>query len=161
MDYVRAQAQGAKLADLADLFVVVYNALEGYSAVKAELEKAADHLRFNRLPEIMASENVSTFKTTEGHRITLQSDMHATLPVEYRPVAHEWLRDTGHGDLIVESVNASTLKAFIKRAVLAGENAEFPTVKKDGADVPVFSYTPYTRAQLTRAVKKAAPGEQQ
>ena len=51
--------------------------------------------------------------------------MFASIIAEKRPQAFQWLRDNGYGDIIQETVNASTLSAFAK-TLLETENKELP-----------------------------------
>lgn len=99
-----------------------------------------DYLRLVAIPNKMESEGVTNL-TLEGiGRVGLTSDAYASVKAGMRDQAWEWLRDTGHGDLITETINSSTLKAALKQMVLKGE------------EVPeeFFNFTPFTRASITR-----------
>lgn len=112
-----------------------------------EVAKAAnwahDRLRLIELVKKMEDTGITNV-TVEGiGRVTLVGDLYARIPAAKRTAAYEWLRDNGHGDLITETINASTLKAAVRTMLKKGE--ELPT--------DLLVVTPYTRAQLTPTTK--------
>ena len=66
--------------------------------------------------------------------------MHVALIAEARPAFYRWLSENGHGDLLVEHVHPSTLKAFCKEQV--AEGAELP---------PTITTHPFLKAVLRKA----------
>jgi hypothetical protein len=73
-------------------------------------------------------------------RISLRADIYASVKSGMKETAYTWLSDVGAGDLIQDSVPPSTLKAFLKNRLKAGE------------DIPedLFNVTPYQQATLTK-----------
>jgi len=90
------------------------------------LRETYDHVRLEELPDAMheagmvAATGKGGFTLQDGRRIFLQSDMHVALIAEARPSFYRWLTEHGHGDLLVEHVHPSTLKAFCKEQVAEG-----------------------------------------
>lgn len=114
--------------------------------MEAELKKitwAHDWLRLNAIVQRMEDEGISTITVDGVGRVSLQGDLYARIPADKRQAAFEWLRDNGHGDVITETIPASTLKAMAKEMLKKGE-----TLPED-----YFKITPFSRAQLT--AKKA------
>lgn len=120
-------------------------ALDTYRQRKDELEgmlkevnAGYDVLRFELIPTKMDDEGVASPYNVKGlGRITLQSDLR--VQVKDQPGLFGWLKRNKLGDLIKETVNASTLKASLKKRIIDGKPLP------DGVEV-----TPLTRAQLTR-----------
>ena len=70
--------------------------------------------------------------------LSLATDAYCTTPADARLDLQEWLRAHDAGDLIQETVNASTLKAFCKEQI--GKGNDIP---------PMVKFTPYTYAKIT------------
>lgn len=113
--------------------------LDALKQEKTRIQKDYDYLRHNKIPNTMEEEGIENI-TIEGiGRVTLTSDINASIPAASRVAAYEWLQENGFGDLVIGTVNASTLKAFIKGQLKAGNS------------VPekLFSVRPFTRATIT------------
>lgn len=87
------------------------------------LRETYDHIRLEELPDAMheagmvAATGKGGFTLQDGRKIFLQADMHVALAAGDRPSFYAWLTKHGHGDLLVEHVHPSTLKAFCKEQV--------------------------------------------
>jgi hypothetical protein len=66
--------------------------------------------------------------------------MHVSVPAALRGKFYEWLRTSGFDDLIVETVNSSTLKAWCKEQQKMGKAPPDDLIK----------ITPFTRASITK-----------
>lgn len=97
-----------------------------------------DVLRLELVPAKMDEDNVERVTYDGIGRVSLTADMYVT--VNNKTGLFEWLSDEGFGDLIQPTVNASTLKAFVKGRM------------KDGKDVPAefLNIKPFTRASITK-----------
>ena len=127
-DAVRAQAEARRLLDAA-------------TEVKSALEKRHDWLRTAVVPPKMDERGITNVTLAGIGRVHLQDDVYVTIPADTKPQAYEWFRDNGKGNLITETINGSTLAAFVRQAI------------KKGDDMPEgVKITPYTKAVLT-AVK--------
>lgn len=105
----------------------------------ADVEWQHEYLRLVAIVKSFENRGINTLTVNGVGRVTLQGDVYARIPASSRAAAFEWLRDHGHGDLITETVNASTLKAAAKKMLKQGE----PLPEN------LFAITPYSRAQLT------------
>jgi hypothetical protein len=108
-------------------------------AISKQVGKVFDFLRLTKIPTAFDEEGISLLKVDGIGRCSLTSDMYVSVAAGAKDEAFTWLRDTGRGDLIGETVNSSTLKAVIKKAILDGE--QLP----EG----VFNVNPFTRASIT------------
>jgi len=106
-----------------------------------ELNKEFDFLRITKIPGCMEEEGVQRITVAGIGRVSLTSDMHVSVKAEQRERFFEWLRDNGRGDLIQDTVNASTLKAAVKKMFANGE--EIPE--------DLLNVSPFTRASITKA----------
>lgn len=114
--------------------------LDKLRAEKTAIQKEYDYLRLNCLPGAMDEEELDTLTVTGVGRVSLTSDLYASIPAGTKPEAWQWLRDNGHGYLIVETVNAGSFKAACKQMIKKGEQ-----IPED-----LFKITPYTRASITK-----------
>jgi hypothetical protein len=115
---------------------------------KADLEeqlvavnKEYDHIRKERIPELMASLELRN-ATFEGlGRVQLAEDIYASTREGQKEAAIAWLRDTGYENMVTETYNASSLKALFRRMI------------EGGVPIPdeIFNVTPFTRASIVKA----------
>lgn len=129
-----------ELRDLVEEFTKYRDVVEAMGAVKTLLQKRYDRIREGLLPEAMEGEGVSMVTFDDLGKITLETDVRASIPAKMREDAYKWLEEQGYGDLITETVNAGTLRAFIKKLIKEGD--KFPE--------ELFSVRPFTRAKLTK-----------
>lgn len=97
----------AELRDLVDLVE------EKVEALKAHVRS----LSYEILPTMMGNQNVKTIKLDDIGRVTVNVRWSATMLD--RDKGMQWLRETGNGGLIIETVNAGTLTTFAKIEALA------------------------------------------
>lgn len=105
-----------------------------------DINKLLDQLRLSRIPEAMAALEIPTITISEVGRVSLTADVYASIPAEGKEQAYEWLNENGYGNCIIETTNASTLKAIFRRRL------------REGQEIPegIFRVTPYTRASITK-----------
>lgn len=132
---------GRTAVELARSMAEIRRAKDALEEQLSALNKEHDYLAKNALPRRMEDEGIEALKVEGVGRVNLRSDVYASIPAEAKDRAYEWLRDNGRANLITETVNASTLKASIRRAIEAGE--PFPE--------QLFRVTPYTFAVITKA----------
>lgn len=89
------------------------------------LKEMEDHLSAVAIPDAMRAKEIKTI-TIEGFgRCTVSYKFSASILEGQKLVAFDWLRENGHGDLIQETVNSSTLAAFAKD-MIQNEGKELP-----------------------------------
>lgn len=128
------------LESLVRLYVDVGNRLDALSTAKAEMHKLNELLRINKIPDLMDEQGITSVTFDGIGRVTLTSDLRAAIPKMCREDAYKWMEENGYGDLVVETINPSTLKAFCKRRI------------KDGEPLPedLFKLSPFSRASVTK-----------
>ena len=137
----RDACKGMPLQQAATLQRDMADIVERFSAVKAELQKLYDFVRFTFVPGVMEDEGIESAKVEGVGRVYLNSDVNVSIRTGKSEDAQVWLVDSGNGDLIKETVNSSSLKALVK------------SMMKKGEEVPaeIFNVSPYTRAQIAKS----------
>jgi len=108
---------------------------------RKEVNRVYDYLRKGALPERMGDEDLGNMTVSGVGRISLRADMYVSVPAANKEAAFDWLRGTGHGGIVKETVHAGTLKSLMKQML------------KDGVELPpeeLIKTTPYEIAVLTR-----------
>lgn len=131
---------GKEVVDIARIQKAVDGALGAADRLKKELQKCYDFIRYVAAPEAMDKAGIETIRVEGVGTVYLTSDYNISIIKDMKEVAHDWLTENGHEDVIIETVNASTLKSIIKGHLTAGD--EMP----EG----VFNINPFTRAQIKK-----------
>ena len=122
-------------AELKALKAAKKSASEELASVNKRIDKIA---RFD-LPEEMSALEFEEVTIRGIGTLYVKADIYASVLAVNRDAAKEWLVENGYEDLITETINASTLKAWAK---------EF--IKKNGELPPdeIFNITPYEFVDL-------------
>lgn len=120
----RVKELGGPVAESIAVYARIYTIHEKMSDVAKHTLALKDYFSKQFLPEAMGVAEIDTLTISEGHRATLTEKVFASIPADNREKAYAWLRANGAEDLIVETVNASTLSAYAKS--LAEDNKELP-----------------------------------
>lgn len=108
--------------------------------VAAGWSKVYDHISTKVVPDRMADEGITNIKVEGIGRVELRPDIWTQTKDPVRLKA--WLEEQGLGDIVVPTVNGSTLKALIREQM-----------RKEDGSVPgedIVSVTPYTRAVIVK-----------
>lgn len=115
-----------RLSALADEMLEAKRALEDATAHKASLEKRWNELRRVEMPELMQElglvgpDGKGRFTHESGAKVHLQVEIFAHVRAADRDAFFSYLRETGNGDLIRETVHHQTLTAFAKECLRDG-----------------------------------------
>lgn len=102
------------LTDLFRFFTTLKLFDDALEEVAKDVGKIKDLLKEVKIPARVEAEGVTTQTFMHGnnkYRVTVAENVRASLPAENRAAGFAWLRAHDLGDLIVETVNASTLSA--------------------------------------------------
>ena len=108
-------------------------------AVKKEAYHAMDYYSMSVLPELFEDEGVTTLNLVSGYRVTVRHTMRASVKADAKGHAYQWLIDNDLGDLVTETVNASSLSATAR--TLNEEGRELPSDFFNVATLPQVSLT--------------------
>jgi hypothetical protein len=134
MDMTTLRTMCARMKDLQDRKTALEDSL-------TEINKELDKIRTKEIPEAMEALELRN-ATFEGlGRVQLATDLYASTKEGKKEAAIQWLQDCGYENMIVETYNASSLKALFRRMIA------------DGAEIPdeVFNVTPFIRASIVKA----------
>lgn len=92
--------------------------IEHFDTIIKDLRARYDQLRLFDIPNAMAEAGDTRSITGDFGRCTLTADLHVKTPDKF--ALHAWLNESGNGSLIVPTVNAQTLKAFVKEQLVNG-----------------------------------------
>ena len=137
---LKEQLSKLTLKELIERLAHERQTLDDYQSMAKAQQALYDYMSKVAVPDRMEEEGFDQI-TIEGiGRINIRSDMYVSTLKERRQDLYEWLSEHGLGDLITETVNSSTLKAWVKEQY------------KKGAPVPedLLSITPYDRAVITK-----------
>ena len=125
--------------DVVHMMAALRDLNEAADEVKKAIGKAYDHMRVMVVPAKMDAEGLDGMTVAGIGRVSITGDIHAS--TIDKAGAFLWLEENGHGDIIQETVNASTLKALLRRRL------------KEGEEIPetLFKVSPFDRASITKA----------
>lgn len=128
------------LMELAKEFKRLKQTKEFMEAELSGITAAFDVLRMESIPNKMEAEGIENIKLEGIGRLGLTADMFLSVRGDKKADLYDWLKINGFGELIQDSVNASTLKAFVKEQI------------KKGKPIPTdcLTMTPFQRASITK-----------
>lgn len=109
------------LNDLAKRMQKVRAQLDKKEEEAKELRKEWDNIRKVQIPDKMAEAGVESVRLKGIGTISLRADAYCSVRGGMLEELQQWLVEQGAGELIKETVNSSTLKAFIKERFEQGE----------------------------------------
>lgn len=136
-----ARLEGQDHIALIRFFDKFRKAADAFSEAKKAITDIHDKLSRDMIPEAMRAAGVKTVTVVGVGRVTISHRYSCTMIDKDKGM--EWLRTTGHGDLIQETVNSSTLAAFSKN-LLQEEGKELPA---DLFKVGTSPFTSITKGQ--------------
>lgn len=104
-----ARRQGA--TSLARAYVVFKRAVERLADDVKPLDALFASYKDELVPETLDAEGVTNVPLAEGFRVGTSLVFRASIKKDMKEQAYEWLRNNAHADIIVESINSSTLSA--------------------------------------------------
>lgn len=127
--------------ELSRAFVRVRLLKDEMDAIMKSFDAFYEELAKVKLPAVFDMHKVPSITLDEGYRVTISHSMRASIRGGAdKQAAYEWLRSNGLGDIVTETVNASTLSAVAK--TMAEENRELDA---DLFNVAVLANTSFNR----------------
>lgn len=93
--------------------------------VTKSLKLDLEHVQTEILPQKMEAEGMSNVTVAGVGRLGNAPQFRASVKAEHKHDMQQWLKDHGFIELVQETVNSSTLKAWVKEQLEAGN--EIPT----------------------------------
>lgn len=135
------KVEEASLSTLATQFKALRDLTTEMEAQVENIKAARDHIAQVLLPEKMDAEGMGTVNVKGIGRIAITQQIRASVKKDDQPLLRQWLRNNGYGELVTETINSSTLKAWVKERIEEAE--EYP------ADI--ISVHTFEQATLTKA----------
>jgi len=136
------KGHGDRAAHLAQIYSKLRTAQEILTLQIKDFEAVISVVQGVLIPESFEREQLQTLTTMNGDRLTVVMKLYASVNGENKDKAYKWLRDNGHGAMIQETINASSLSAFAK-AELA-----------EGRELPDEIFSIFTKPSTTLTRKK-------
>lgn len=133
--------EGYTTLDLIRRFAKLQQQKEAMDTEVKNLGQEIDYLAKVAIPTHFTDEGIKNMNVEGLGRVSLRSDIYASIKAGMKDQLFRWLDDIGSKDLIQPGVNPSTLKAFIKERIKKGE--DYP---EDFVNV-----TAYQQASITKA----------
>jgi DNA-directed RNA polymerase subunit L len=115
-NFETVQDQLRLLRDLRDITEILGD-------IKTQFQNHLDRMRQDKVPTAF-KENGITSLTVDGYRYTISQTLRASIKADQKVRAYEWLRENDLGELITETVNASTLSAQARKMAEDGTELE-------------------------------------
>jgi hypothetical protein len=138
--FYEGKHKGKRLIDLAYEMDDIKRVKEYLDRLSTRVNAEFDALRLMVIPSLMEDEGIENLTVEDLGRLGLTGDMYVSIKAGKKEEFFQWLNKHKLGDLIVDTVNPSTLKSFVKLRMDAGK------------DLPVdlLNVSPYTRASITK-----------
>ena len=132
-------AMDSNVNDVTQMLIDIRNLDESLAYLKKKY--GALHKRYKEeiVPKKFEEEGVTSI-TVDGHRFTVSHQARTSIISDQKSAAYDWLNDNGLGDLITNTVNASTLSAAAKH------------LAEDGVDMPdeLFKVHSFDNTSVTK-----------
>ena len=99
---------------------------EAVKKARKALDDLEDHLSHSDVPDAFKRAGIKTISIEDLGRVTVAYKWGCSIVDGKKPESFQWLRQSGNGSLIIETVNAQTLAAFAK-AEVETHGRELPT----------------------------------
>lgn len=137
----------APAVEAARAFVVLHRLDGMVDDARKAFGAVFDKYKTEVIPDIFDKDGVPHVPLDEGFRVGVSGKLYAAIKADRKEVAYAWLRKNELGDLITETVNASTLSA-VARDMRENQNKDLPEDLFNVADK-------YTTSVTKTAAKKA------
>lgn len=117
LEFSLREYENQDAVEMARAFVHVRRVKDELDELSKRFSKVYEELKSVKLPQKFEEGGVPSITLAEGYRVGVSHLVRASIKGEAREAAYEWLREHGLGDLITNTVNASTLSAVAKSMV--------------------------------------------
>lgn len=124
LEFSLREYENQDAVEMARAFVHVRRVKDELDELSKRFSKVYEELKSVKLPAKFEEGGVPSITLAEGYRVGVSHLVRASIKGEAREQAYEWLREHGLGDLITNTVNASTLSAVAKD--MQSDNQDLP-----------------------------------
>lgn len=109
-----ARIGDGELVSLIKHFAELRDVNEVIKKARKALDDLEDHLSHVDIPDTFKRVGIKTVNIDDIGRVTVSYKWGCSINDGKKPESFNWLRESGHGGIIIETVNAQTLAAFAK-----------------------------------------------
>lgn len=109
------------LPELIESMFSLRNTLKEIDDFRATIQEQYDLLRRRRIPSMMEDNHIENININ-GIKVRIGDELFISIPSEERDNAYKWLELHGYADLITNTINSSTLKAWAKESIKEGQH---------------------------------------
>lgn len=123
--FLKSEVDGADAngpIELARALVVLRFLKDKIDAAFKEFTDIYASVKDVKLPEAFDRANIPNVTLDEGYRVGVSHSLRASVKANMKDAAIKWLQDNGLGDIVTETINASTLSAVAR--TMAEDNKE-------------------------------------
>lgn len=146
------ESQEVTLGEVGKLANTMVLRLREVEEAEANLKRAKEDLRSIQeelLPQAMTAMGLSQLKLDTGEKLTVSNYYQASIKVDDREAAFNWLHDTGNGDIIKHNVSVDFKKGEGEDARRACEKlGELGLVPKDEIKVAPMTLKAFVREEI-------------
>ena len=115
--FLKGEVDGADMngpIELSRALVVLRFLKEKIEATFEEFNDIYTNVKDVRLPEAFDRANIPNVTLDEGYRVGVSHSLRASVKANMKDSAIKWLQDNGLGDIVSQTINASTLSAVAR-----------------------------------------------
>lgn len=136
---VYPEYENLELDQAVEVFNQLNKELEEITEKKTEIQNRYDFVRRAIIPRLMEDKDITSAKFSNiGRGVRIQDEFFVSSREDQREALYQWLVDHGEADMIKPTVNSSTLKAFVSRAMKEGK--EYPADHVNVSIVPTARF---------------------
>lgn len=121
---IKATSEKAlEIQDACTVFKAIREIDDEIKSLKKSSNAVKESMARTIMPQLF-KEKGTTSITVDGFRFTMSETVRATIKADQKAEAYEWLRENELGDLITQTVNASTLASAARAELEAGRELD-------------------------------------
>jgi len=113
--------QLGKISSLGEELVIKVTKVKSLEQQLKDAKLDLRDLEENTLPEAMNEIGMTQFKLISGETVSVEDVIRASIPKDRQEVAHKWLEEHGHGDIIKHNVSVQFKKSEEEKVKLCLE----------------------------------------
>lgn len=98
------------------------NVISSLDRILKDHKKAREQITDFIVPEKMNADGISTINLKGIGRFSIRDELRVSAKGDKKQDLQVWLEENGYEELISTTINSSTLKAFVKERMVAGED---------------------------------------
>jgi hypothetical protein len=140
-DLITKHQSSQNLEEMCRLYYLASEAYDELDKQRKLLYGKLEHMSRTVIPEMLDAKKVKNI-TLDDIKMRFSKNVRISASITDKAAAYQWLRENGHGDLVTETVNSSSLSSFAKEYVVE-QQRDLPD---DAFKISTLIYTSATKA---------------